>query len=58
MTRIPPPRHVGGSEKMDLGSDPTDINVGFLGIIDPAFSFCREIHWVHRSEPNSGRELQ
>ena len=31
---------VGGSEKMDLGSDPTDLDLQSDGIIDLAFAFC------------------
>ena len=33
-------RHVGGSEKIDLGSDPMDLDAGSFGIIDPSMSFC------------------
>ena len=30
-------------------SDPTDLDPGSYGIIDPQSSFCREILWDHRS---------
>ena len=28
-----------GSDKMDLGSDLADLDLGSIGIIDPSFSF-------------------
>ena len=51
-------RHGRGSEKMDLGSDPMDLDPGSFEIIDPTLSFCREIHWDHRSGPDFCREIQ
>ena len=35
-------RHVRGSEKMDLGSDPTDPDLGSDGIIDPLLYLSRD----------------
>ena len=32
-------RHVRGSGKMDLGSDPRDPDLGSVGIIDPVLKF-------------------
>ena len=38
---ILPSRHGGGSEKMDLASDPMDLVPGSIEIIDPTQSLCR-----------------
>ena len=51
-------RRVSGSEKTDLGSDPMNLDIGSVGIIDPAFSFCGGIHWDHKSEPNFCRQIR
>ena len=37
-------RHVHGSGKMDLRSDPMDLDLGSAQIIDPTPPFCRKIH--------------
>ena len=50
--------YVGGSEKIDPGSDPMDLDLGSVGIIDPAFSFYPEIHWYPKSESNFSQEVQ
>ena len=51
-------RNGGGSEKMDPGSDPMDLDPRCFQIIDQTMSFCREIHWNHRSGHYFCREIQ
>ena len=51
-------RHVGGAEKMDLAPDPMDLDLGSVGITDPAFLFCQDPVGSSRSEPNSVRDIQ
>ena len=42
-------RHVRGSRKRIPGSNPKDLDPGFVRIIDPTLTVCRQIHWDHRS---------
>ena len=52
MSTVSGDRHVGGFEKMDLRYDHMYLDLGSVGIIDPAFSICWEIHWIIYLNPS------